>query len=180
MKIIFSDNSLKELLKFRGDIINHFYNMEHNVVLVAPKNIENIKHLNCNVYIPVDLERGSGNPFKDIKYFLHLYKIYQKEKPNYVFHYTIKPNIYGNIAAKLLNLKSCVVITGLGYIFNHRSLKNELIKKLYKLSLSLADKIIILNQGNLDFLTNHNYIKKGSNKVILLNGGEGINLDEYI
>ena len=54
------------------------------------------------------------NLFKDIKTFINLLGIYKKVKPDIVCHFTVKPNIYGSIAARVFKVSSLNKITGLG------------------------------------------------------------------
>lgn len=176
MKIIFCDNSLKELINFRGDIISHFTNLGHNIVLVAPINIEIPAKANIKV-ISTKLERGGMNPFKDISYLMSLYRIFWKEKPEYVFNYTIKPNIYGSIVARLLNIPSSSMVAGLGYVFNHNDLRSKVARILYKFALNLNQNVMVLNSDNLTKLLSTKTLQP--DKAILLSGGEGINLSRY-
>lgn len=181
MNILFCDNSLKELLNFRGDVINHFASLNHNIVLVSPENYQDqdnkYQFLDNVKFIPVDIDANGTNPINDLKYFIRLLKIYKKEKPDYIFHYTIKPNIYGTLGAKLLGIKSSAMIAGLGSCFSNNSLGNKLARKLYKRALKYSDKVLVLNESNRDFLTQNGFVDP--NKIILLSGGEGVNLDKF-
>ena len=106
-KILFCDNSLRELINFRIDIINHYASQGYDVVLVAPMNMENYRFEYPNIrFIPVTLKRTSKNPLTDLFYFYTLRNIYARESPDYIFHYTIKPNIYGSLAARLCGIPS--------------------------------------------------------------------------
>ena len=177
MKIVFCDNSLKELLNFRGEIIRHFVSLGHSVFLIAPKNT-NISIPEGCILIESSLDRGGTNPIQDLKYLLFLQNIYYKIRPDIVFHYTIKPNIYGSIAARICKIKSVAIVTGLGYVFNHNNLKSKVARSLYKIGLKFTDKIITLNQHNFNTLLNLNIVSK--EKLILLPGGEGVNLSKYL
>lgn len=178
MKIIFSDNSIWGLINFRQDIYNHFYNLGYEIVLVAPncdKTLLKIDIPSYVRYIPIELERGGYNPFNDLNYFFKLYKIYRKENPDYIFHYTIKPNIYGTLAAKFAGINSTAMIAGLGYVFNNKSFSNRIARKLFKFGLKYSQNIFILNEGNKELLIKHKIVN--ASKLILLKGGEGINTD---
>lgn len=63
------------------------------------------------------MSRSGKNPFQDLKYYHVLRTTYKKEKPDYIFHYTIKPNIYGTLAASMCKICSSAMIAGLGYPF---------------------------------------------------------------
>lgn len=177
MKIAFCDNSLRELLNFRGDVIDHFVENGNSVILIAPYNLKNEKINNSVKIYPIKLERSGMNPFQDIKYMINLIRIYYKEKPDIIFHYTIKPNIYGSVAARINGIPSVTTITGLGYAFFHAGIKSKIARMLYRVAMKLPKKIFVLNETNMKILIKNNIVPK--DKIILLPGGEGINLDLY-
>ncbi|MGL5562001.1 MAG: glycosyltransferase family 4 protein [Tannerellaceae bacterium] len=178
-KIIFSDNTLWGLLNFRKEIIDFFVRNGWDVILVAPdKSIDNIIEIPETVrYIPINMNRTSRNPFNDLVYFFSLFKIYLYEKPDCIFHYTIKPNIYGSIVSKLLNIRSFSIIPGLGVVFNDNKLHNIVAQQLYKFSMKYTEKVLVLNIDNYDILLNNGIVRK--DKLMLLPGGEGVNLDVF-
>lgn len=179
MKIIFSDNSLWCLLNFRGPIIDHYISLNYEVILVAPQDGK------CDLteiprqarYIPITLDRTGINPWRDIKYFLALFHIYKSEHPDYIFHYTIKPNIYGSLASGLLGIRSAAMITGLGYVFSNNTFTNKLARLLYKFGLFFSEKVFVLNQSNLRTVLSHHIASE--KKLIWLKGGEGVDLKKY-
>ncbi len=180
MKILFCDNTLWGLVNFRGYIIDHFLDAGHEVVLVAPeKEDEQMRTAPPAAvkYYNVDMGRTANNPFTDIRYFLKLLSIYRKERPDFVFHYTIKPNIYGTWAAKLLHIKCCAMMAGLGYTFTSPSLTAKIGRVMYKAGLRFTDHLILLNRNNYDTVINKHFCK--AEKTILLPGGEGVSLSDF-
>jgi len=68
------------------------------------------------VALPVDMR--SVNPIADVKLFRALFRWYRREKPDIVHHFTIKPVIYGSLAARLAGVPRIInTVTGLGYVF---------------------------------------------------------------
>lgn len=67
----------------------------------------------------LNIERSGINPLKEIKVINKLIKLYKEISPDLIHHITIKPSIYGSIAARKSNIKAKVInaITGLGYNF---------------------------------------------------------------
>lgn len=179
MKILFSDNAIWGLLNFRLGIINHFLSCGYDVVLVAPcDELSRVEQIPRGAkYIPITMDRTSTNPYKDMGYLYRLFKIYSAERPDYIFHYTIKPNIYGSFIANILHIRSCAVITGLGYVFSKNSIANKIAREMYRLALKYPEKIIVLNRENAEILTGRGFISH--DRMILLPGGEGVNLSKY-
>ncbi|WP_289157778.1 glycosyltransferase [uncultured Muribaculum sp.] len=176
-KILFCDNSLRELLNFRGDVIDDYSAKGNEIVLLAPKNRDYPPDNDRIKYIPIEVGRSSMNPFSDFKYFFELIRIYRKEKPDYIFHYTIKPNIYGSFAAKLLGIPSTAMIAGLGYVFTNKGLGCWIARMLYRISMLCPEKVLVLNEYNQELLIKKKIVKR--EKIILLKGGEGVNLSKF-
>lgn len=177
MKIAFCDNSLRELLNFRGDIINHYAEKGDEVLVIAPQNIELEFDTPWMKHIPVKMDRAGMNPLNEIKYFLSLWKIYRRERPDYIFHYTIKPNIYGTLAARLLKIPSTAMIAGLGYVFGSKGVKAKVGRMLYKFALRFPEHVLVLNQYNKEVLRKKGWVS--DKQMIILKGGEGVNLEKF-
>lgn len=180
MKILFSDNTLWGLLNFRMGVIMHLMEQGNEIVLVAPEDdLCDISQIPSTVkYFPILLSRTGTNPLKDFKYYNQLKKIYKQEKPDYIFHYTIKPNIYGTYAAKSLKIPSSMMIAGLGHIFNKNTLSSFVAQTMYKFAICYSKKILVLNRENYEKLLKYNFVKK--KKIVLLEGGEGVNVDQFV
>lgn len=129
-------------------------------------------------YYNVDMGRTANNPFTDMRYFLKLLSIYRRERPDFVFHYTIKPNIYGTWAAKLLHTRCCAMMAGLGYTFTSGSLTAKIGRLMYKAGLRYTDHLILLNRNNYDTIIEKHFSK--AEKTILLPGGEGVSLTDFV
>lgn len=177
MRILFCDNSLRELINFREDVILHYKNLNHETILVSPENATLPVALNGVRFIPIKMSRSGMNPLKDLKYFFELIKIYKREKPTYIFHYTIKPNIYGSLAAAILKIPSTAMIAGLGYVFTGHNFGCRIARVLYRFAMRFPEKIFVLNQYNKDVIISKKIAEK--DKIILLTGGEGVNLGKF-
>lgn len=181
MKIILNDNGLRALINFRIDVIEHFVAKGHQVVLIYPACTKEEELINkipqkCKVY-EVNMVPSGSNPLKDFSYLCQLYKIYKEEKPDIVFNYTIKPNIYGSLAAKVLKIKRVDMVAGLGYIFTGNGLSKKIGRLLYKIGLRVADRVITLNMDNYNLLIERGFVLRKN--MILYGGGEGVNLSHY-
>lgn len=177
MKILFCDNSLRELLNFRKVVIDAYVAWGYEVVLVAPENCD-YKPVSPRIkVVPVNMNRSGKNPFQDLKYCNTLRGIYKKEKPDYIFHYTIKPNIYGTLAAAMCGIRSSAMIAGLGYVFNKAGAGNRVARGLYRFALRFADFVLVLNDYNDRFLREKRIVS--TQKLILLRGGEGVDLSHF-
>jgi glycosyltransferase involved in cell wall biosynthesis len=90
--------------------------------------------------------QGRGmNPLKDLACLAELIVLYRRLKPLAVLQYTIKPNIYGSIAARLSGVPAINNVTGLGELFTRDSFVQRLARILYSLAFSRAYRIFFQN-----------------------------------
>ena len=179
-KILFCDNTLWGLVNFRGHIIAHLHEMGYSVVLVAPQSSDTVMKSSIPdgvEYRKIEIDRCGRNPFHDWKYFVALYSVYREVRPDYIFHYTIKPNIYGTFAAKLLGIPCTDMMTGMGYALKKKSLLNRLALYLYRMALNRADTVFCLNRENQDFILKQKFCEP--QRLVLLPGGEGVDLTYF-
>lgn len=178
MKILFSGNTAWSMYNFRRKIFEFCINSGIEVLVTAPEdNIfsKKITEMGCK-FIPVNLSRKGTNPIKDYNLYLSYKKILKEEKPDGCFFYTIKPNIYGGMAAGKLGVPFITITTGLGYIFNNDSIVSRIAKKLYKISFRKAQKVWFLNTDDINSFISENIIP--DNKAMLLKG-EGIDTEFF-
>ena len=110
-----------------------------------------------------------------------LHRLIKKEKPEVTLGYTIKPVVYGAMAAKLAGVKSRTsMITGAGYLFTSTSLKAKMTKIigkiLYRVGLACANKVIFQNEDDLEEFTRMRLVT--SNKCHVVNGS-GVNMEHF-
>jgi glycosyltransferase involved in cell wall biosynthesis len=103
-------------------------------------------------WLPFPLARSSLNPFTELGAVLRLLRLYRRERPDLVHHFTIKCVLYGSLASHLLGIGSIVnSITGLGYVFleggGARRWLRGLVKTFYRLLLKHS-WVIFLNQDD--------------------------------
>ena len=172
MKILLTGNDLGEMYSFRGELLD-MMSLSNEVHVVAPVPGDS----QGSGVIPIALDRFSTHPFKELLLFFRLFAIYKKEKPDYVFHYTIKPNIYGTVAARMLGIPSTAVVVGLGQSFNHKSLGTSIARFLLRTSLRLSSCVVTINKEIYNDIISWKGIKAG--KVILSTAGEGIDVSKF-
>jgi glycosyltransferase involved in cell wall biosynthesis len=135
----------------------------------------NIKH------ISYPLQRAGQNPFADWKTIRSLTKIMKQEKPDHVFSYTVKPVVFGSIAARLAGVTHIhALITGLGTAFQgsgfKRSFLNLVVKGLYRIGLYGCESVTFQNPDDKELFLNNNLVS--SEKVSIVNGS-GVDLDYF-
>lgn len=180
-KIIISANVLFTIANFRKDFIGFLIDNGFDVVCIASED-----ELSSNgklvldelgaKFININVSRKGLNPVEDLKYLYDLYKIYKEENADYVFHFTIKPNIYGTIAAKLAGLKSINTINGLGSAIIGGGILAKALKFLYKFSLTFSNRVFFQNEDDKSFFLKNNLVKKEKVSIV---PGSGVDTEFF-
>lgn len=182
--IVISGNEATSLLNFRGSLICTVLSFGHRVTgmsaSASTEQMQQIEKLGAQFH-SYPIQRNGLNPLKDIQTLFALRKVFKKLKPDIVLAYTIKPVIWGGIAAYLTNVpKFYALIEGLGYSFQGeawcRKLTGMLAALLYRISLQKADKVIFLNQDNKNFFLKKKIIPSEKSALI---DGIGLDLNWY-
>ena len=106
---------------FRLNLIKRLQEHGYKVYAIAPDDQYSVKLKMQGIeYVPVEMDNKGTNPKNDFKLVYDLYNIYKVISPDMILHFTIKPNIYGSIAARMLNIPVINNITGLGTVFFER------------------------------------------------------------
>jgi glycosyltransferase involved in cell wall biosynthesis len=162
------------MYNFRIGLLRAFRKAGYHVVVIAPKDSFSSKLLSEGFsFYPVDLDNYGMNPLRDLRFLAELFRIYRKIRPEFIFHYTIKPNIYGSIAAYLNRIPSIAVTTGLGHLLSKNS---GITLNLYRLCGRLSKEIWFLNEDDAkEFLSKS--IVRGDRYCIL--PSEGVNTEYF-
>lgn len=178
--ILFVGNTSWSMWNFRREVMESIQNSGFRVGVAAPRD-QYTKHLEDNFeYLELKkLGRKSKSPIADLVFFVELYKLFSKLKPDLVILYTIKPNIYGNLAARFLSLKTVSVIPGAGCIFSRSGLLNKMAVFLYRLTLPHTSKVIFLNTEDREEFKELR-ILRGNAALSEVFPGEGVDTKHYL
>ena len=176
MKILILANFDVGLYQFRRELIEALLK-EHQVLLSLPDGdlIQPLEEMGCR-FFDTPMERRGINPVKDLDLFLRYIKLLRQQKPDLVITYTIKPNIYGGLACRLLRIPYAVNITGLGTAFQKQGMLRKLVTFLYRTALKKARVVFFENSGNRQVFLDEGIVAE--NKTCLLSGA-GVNLEHY-
>ena len=150
-RIVIVANTTWNIYNFRLNIIRKLIAEGNEIVVMAPvdKFITYTETMREVIHIPIrHLSRDSVNPIKDLRLLIELISHYRALRPDLILHYTIKPNIYGGIAAMLLRIPSVAIVTGLGYSMMHGGWLNFITRTLYKITLPFHRKVIFENSDD--------------------------------
>lgn len=170
--------------KFRGRLISALVAAGTDVVVVAP-GIESapfegeIRNLGANPE-EMEMQRTGMNPVKDLLYLVRLVNLFARRRPNYVLAYTIKPVVYGTLAAWLARVPNrFALVTGLGYAFtgDRQGLVKRIISLLYRAALGRAHKVFFQNPDDEEHFRAMGILPAHVPSVVV--NGSGIDVDAY-
>jgi glycosyltransferase involved in cell wall biosynthesis len=185
LKVLIISSYSKSLINFRGPLIKSFIDHGLDVVAAGPDSNKDVYDALSKMkvkYRTYYLERTGTNIYGDIKSYLSLKKIIKDEGPDIVLSYTIKPVIYGSLAAKRMKVaKVYGMITGLGSAFgNNQTLKSRLLswvtELLYKMALKNIDGVIFQNPDDTKAFIDKNLVLP---KYAYNVNGSGVDLDYF-
>jgi len=172
--ILISASYAPSLINFRRHLILKLIDLKYNIVVLAPGIDDQIRlkleNIGCTV-IDIELKRNKISIISDLIYMYQMYVILKSYKPLLLLSYTAKPNVLGAFSAKLANIRSISIISGLGINFtrDRDTISSRVFKFLFRISLSMNSFIIYQNQDDLNELLRNGFIKS-LNKVGLVNG----------
>ncbi|MFU8772829.1 MAG: glycosyltransferase family 4 protein [Anaerolineales bacterium] len=148
-KVMLVANTDWYLYNFRLPLVEFLRQHDYNVVLVSPEGKYSTELSRAgHKWIPWNVSRKSTVPWGEGKALSRLINIYRREKPDLVHHFTVKPVLYGSLAARAAGVKGIVnAITGLGYLFLSEEIKTRLIRqfvrRIYSYALNLRNCVVI-------------------------------------
>lgn len=139
-------NTSWNLINFRQGLMKALIDEGYQVYAIAPKDDYSAQLAELGVeFVPLQMQAKSQNPWQDYQLIQTLKSIYRKLNLDFVLQYTIKPNIYGTLAARSLPTKVINNVSGLGTTFIRESWVTKLVKGLYRKSFKHADHVFFQN-----------------------------------
>lgn len=177
MKVAIVLNTSWNIFNFRMNFVKALLEKGYEVHTIAPH--DNYTHLleaaGCKHH-DVKMDSRGANPIKDIALTFELWGIYRKVRPDIILHYTIKPNVYGTLAASMLKIPTINNVCGLGTVFLKNNLVSAIAMFLYKVAFRFPRKVFFQNPDDLALFLNKDLVPAKSADLI---PGSGIDLSKF-
>lgn len=175
-KIMFIFNSLGFAKSFTSEILEKFIHEKYEVVIVGNLIDDSNFMVDKNIrIINIDVNRRGTKIFEELKLYKQIKKIIKNEKPKLIFTFTIKPNIYGNLAANKYGIPVISRVSGLGSAFQKKNVIYYITKYLYMKSFKSVKHVFFENEANLSVF-NKKIMKL---KSCTLLPGSGVNITKF-
>lgn len=148
-KIVISINTAWNIYHFRSGLIRALIEHGYQVIALAPRDgyEARLEAMGCR-FIALPMDNHGTNPAKDLALLRGYYRILRAERPLALCSYTIKPNVYGSLAASALGIPVINNIAGLGATFINQSLVTRLVRLLYRLALRQSHRVFFQNRDD--------------------------------
>lgn len=145
-KVVIALNTAWNLVNFRAGLIRALVAQGYEVVAVAPQDefAPRLAALGCR-FVACPMDNKGTHPGRDFLLFLRFLKLLRNERPDVYLGYTIKPNVYGSLAAHLSGIPVVNNIAGLGTTFIRKNWLTRLVRLLYKTALSRSHHVFFQN-----------------------------------
>ena len=183
MKIVYVVNEASFFLSHRLWLAREALERGANVVLICGENTGEHRLEDHGIdYVTVPMSRSGANPLAELRTFMKLLSLYKKLAPDLVHHVTIKPVLYGTVAARMAGITGVVnAVPGMGFIFTRRGnrarLRRWFVFQLYRFALSHPNMRVIFQnrEDRAAFLSNAIV----SPEQVVLIRGSGVDLEEF-
>lgn len=176
-KILITTNTSWNLVNFRTNLIQRIICDGFEVVAVSPQDayVARLEALGCR-HIPLSMDNKGTNPLNELLLFWSYLRLLDTEKPDLCLFFTVKPNVYGSLAASLLRIKYINNVSGLGSVFIKGGWLKILLILLYKLAFNKSSNVFFQNKDDQGLFLNYKLVSKEQAAIL---PGSGIDLNHF-
>jgi len=176
-KIVIALNTAWNLVNFRAGLIRALVAEGYEVVAVAPNDqyASRLAELGCR-FVALPMDNKGTHPGRDLLLFFRFLNLLRRERPDVFLGYTIKPNVYGSLAAHVLGIPVVNNIAGLGTAFIRNNWLTRLVRLLYKTAFSRSHHVFFQNNEDLQMFVDQGLVSVGQVSRL---PGSGIDLGVF-
>jgi glycosyltransferase involved in cell wall biosynthesis len=176
-KIIILENTYYTVLSLRMEILRHFKLKGYEIYVLSKAEKNDIELLEKEGFHCRPVGTVMLNPIMACQFFFKLFQEIKQIQPKIIFSFTIRPNIFGSLAARFLSIPIVSNVTGTGPLTTDNGLVYRLIRLAYKFAFSKNQRVFFQNQDDLEFFFKNKYVKKEQAKLL---PGSGVDTDYYM
>ena len=168
-RLLISVNAGWNLVNFRAGLIRALVADGHEVIaaVVDDGTRDAVAALGAR-FVPLAMANGGMSPFADLRLLWRYLRLFRRERPDVFLGWTIKPNVYGTLAARMSGIPSIANISGLGTAFIRQSWLTAVATRLYRLGLKRASTVFFQNEDDRDLFVASRAVRR--EQVVMLPG----------
>lgn len=176
-RVVIALNAAWNLVNFRAGLIRALVADGYEVIAVAPSDAyaSRLVELGCR-YESLPIDNQGTHPGRDLMLLWRFYRLLRRERPAVFLAYTVKPNIYGSLAARALGIPVVNNIAGLGAVFIRQGLLTRIVRGLYGAALRSSQRVFFQNDDDRRLFIEHGMV---SPTIADRVPGSGVDLDRF-
>lgn len=177
LTVVLSANSCWNIVNFRGGLIRALGTHGYRVVVAAPEDEHTTKLRELGAtFVPVPINSAGLSVAEDLRLLARYVRIFREFKPFAFLGFTVKPNIYGSLAARSVGAKVINNVSGLGTVFIRRGPLTALVTLLYRFSFRTSSTIFFQNRDDMGLFIDNGIAQEGQVELL---PGSGVNLAHF-
>ena len=171
-------NSSWNIYNFRSGLVRALVAKGYDVVAIAPEDAhsERLAELGCR-FTPVRMSARGTSPVEDARLLIEYRRILRRERPSAFLGYTIKPNVYGSLAAHSLKIPVINNIAGLGVTFLKHGLFQRFVRMLYRTALRRSRTVFFQNPDDRSLFLKAGLVRERQTRLL---PGSGVDLARFV
>ncbi|RXD02147.1 glycosyltransferase family 1 protein [Sphingomonas sp. UV9] len=176
--IVISINTSWNIVNFRANLVSRLQSEGYDVVALAPRDPHSEALIALGVrYFPIEIDSKGLSPVRDLKLASQYFRILKQVRPVAFLGWTIKPNVYGSLAAHALGIPVINNISGLGTAFIKIGLVTRVVRLLYRAALARSATVFFQNRHDRDLFVAQRLVRSARTALL---PGSGIDLAQFV
>ncbi len=169
-----SINSSWNIFHFRASLMNALRKAGYPIISAAPEDAytERLRTM-VDAHYTLPMDNAGTSPLRDALLCWRYWRLLRQVRPAALLTYTIKPNIYGALAARMLGIPVIANVSGLGTAFIRTTWLTRVVMALYRLAFAKAACVFFQNPEDRDLFVSHKLVAADRAKTI---AGSGVDL----
>ena len=175
--VVVSANSCWNIVNFRAGLIRALLGNGWRVIVVAPQDAHAgaIAGLGAT-FVPLAMNSAGVSVREDFGLFLRYLRLFRTLRPAAFLGFTVKPNIYGSLAAQAAGARVINNVSGLGTAFIKRGILTRIVSALYRLSFRRSARVFFQNRDDLELFVGKRLVARSAADLL---PGSGIDLEHF-
>lgn len=175
--VVLSANNCWNLANFRAPLLTGLQDAGYRIVAFAPldSHADDLRAKGVEVR-DVPIARSGMNPIIDAYLLVRYVRMLRALRPAAYCGFTIKPNVYGAIAARLAGVPAINNVTGLATPYLSEGLMWAVAERLYRVAFRRSQTVFYHNPEDLRLMIERKVVRPGQGRVI---PGSGVNLEQF-
>jgi glycosyltransferase involved in cell wall biosynthesis len=170
-------NDVPTVLNLRMNLIRSLQGAGYRVGVAAPPMDASSQLEAAGIdFYPVRMRPTGMRPTADAALFWQYLRLLRSERPAAILGFTVKPNVYGSLAARLCGVPALNNITGLGTAFISKGVLETLVTALYRPALRKAEAVFFHNDDDRELFVGRGIVR--SEQAIVI-PGSGVDLSRF-